>query len=47
VKRSADAISLSVVPRAPAYVIASATEMLCGEKKRFSPSNFGDVRSVL
>ena len=25
----------TAVPRAPAYVMASADEMLCGEKKRF------------
>ena len=39
VKCSVSAICAAVSPRAPAYVIASATEMLCGEKKRLPPSD--------
>ena len=35
VKCIADAICEAVLPPAPAYVIASATEMLYGEKKMF------------
>jgi len=35
VKCIAEAICAAVSPPAPAYVIASATEMLYGEKKTF------------
>ena len=46
VKCMAVAICVSVWPRAPAYVIASAMEMQCGEKKRFFPCSAGSARSV-